>query len=386
MAKLLFTGDLMCEALRIIEGNTQDGYDFDYIFQNEKTYLSNCDYLVGNLESPFAGEEAGYADVNVKYVFNAPVEYAKAVQAAGFHLVSTANNHCMDRGIDGLYKTIGNLDDIKLSHIGTYKNLEDRNEVFIKNVNGVNVGFISYTYGINTFVHKTSLKDGERFAVNMFQSEETMEGAVDLLRDDDVPGQVYGLYDIPNDIYDMKIKPLLTQMTNDIYRTKACGAEFIVFLLHSGGQYNPWPDSLTLRIADVIRNAGADVIIGNHPHVLHPAKIVNGCFIAYSLGNFIFTPNPEKRGYDIRAEYSILLGIEIKKNRNVKYGHITFSVHKTVSENGKSFVMPVFDLYSNATNDTERKQIEIDNAFCVNKFLNKPLNEPVEMCDFYVYQ
>jgi poly-gamma-glutamate synthesis protein (capsule biosynthesis protein) len=132
MAKILFTGDILCQPKQLEACKTAEGFEFGGIFEKERRYLRGCDYLVGNLETPLGGEELGYT--NERYRFNTPSSFAKALREAGFNLVSTANNHCMDRNIEGLFKTLDAMDDAGIEHIGTYKNAASRDESFIKEI------------------------------------------------------------------------------------------------------------------------------------------------------------------------------------------------------------------------------------------------------------
>jgi len=100
--KITFAGDIMCDHLEILSYRTDTGgYDFSEVFKECKDYFFSSDYVVGNLETPIA--KAGYSEK--LYSFNSPVEFAEAIKANGFSMVTTANNHCLDRGVSGLEDT-----------------------------------------------------------------------------------------------------------------------------------------------------------------------------------------------------------------------------------------------------------------------------------------
>ena len=131
MPKITFTGDIMCypRITDVAKG------DYTPIFSLAEN-LSNCDYLVGNLETPIAGEDLEYT--HERYCFNTPIGFLEAIKSAGFNLLSLANNHCMDRGEEGIIRTLENCRKYGFDTIGVYKTEEERNSVFIKEINGIN--------------------------------------------------------------------------------------------------------------------------------------------------------------------------------------------------------------------------------------------------------
>ena len=138
-------------------------YSFAHMLQDAAEQLSGADYALANLETPLAGgpDYSGYP------TFNAPDSLASDLRAAGFDLLSTANNHSLDRGTRGVYRTLDVLDQEGLAHAGTYRSQEERDAssgVYVADVGGVSVAFLSYTYGLNGF----RLPQGEEYAVNLF--------------------------------------------------------------------------------------------------------------------------------------------------------------------------------------------------------------------------
>lgn len=114
---LSFTGDIMCQREQLAACRTSGGYEFGPLFEPAAEALAASDYLVGNLETPFAGAEAGYT--RELYSFNTPDSFAAALAACGFDLVSTANNHCLDRKLSGQKRTLDILDRAGIAHVGT---------------------------------------------------------------------------------------------------------------------------------------------------------------------------------------------------------------------------------------------------------------------------
>lgn len=249
-ATLIFFGDAMQHKMQFERakalGTTSNPYNFDTCFELVTPALEDADYSVVNLEMPLGGgtDYSGYP------MFSAPDSYAIALKNAGFDLFLTSNNHCLDRRDKGLRRTLDILDSMKVDHIGTYRNAAERESLvpFIKEINGMKVGFLNYTYGTNGI----QIQDGAEVAY--------------INRD--------------------KIK-------KEIEVTKKAGAEIIVALPHWGIEYVLNENTEQRSLADFMLNEGVDIIIGGHPHVVQPMKVVTDeatgrrSLVVYSLGNFI---------------------------------------------------------------------------------------------------
>ena len=156
MTKITFTGDIIIapEQLQAITKNA-DG-NFSTIFEPIASLLKESDFVVGNLETPLGGKNLGYT--NHKWSFNTPDELADALREIGFNMLTTANNHCLDRDKEGLVRTIHCLDRYGLDHIGTYATKEERDMVYIKRFGNLKIAFLSYTYGTNAAFNKHYLE------------------------------------------------------------------------------------------------------------------------------------------------------------------------------------------------------------------------------------
>ncbi len=100
----------------------------------------------GNLETTFAGIDRGYSGYPT---FNSPASLGEALKNIGVDVLSTANNHCLDKGFSGLESTLSELDNMGISHTGTSRTEEEQNTVLVKEVNGIKIAFLSFTYGTN---------------------------------------------------------------------------------------------------------------------------------------------------------------------------------------------------------------------------------------------
>ena len=163
-------GDIMCHDSQyrdayVKESNT---YDFSYVFSDIKYYLQIADIAVGNLETTFAGKDVGYSNYPT---FNTPEQLAYDLKKIGLDVLSTANNHSLDKGYKGLVSTLNYLDDADIAHTGTYASEEDQNKILIKNVKGISMAFLSFTYGTNGI----PVPSGKDYCVNLIDEELIIE-------------------------------------------------------------------------------------------------------------------------------------------------------------------------------------------------------------------
>lgn len=378
-ARLSFTGDIMCNREQLTACRTASGYDFHAVFERSAGLLADTDYLVGNLESPFAGEEAGYS--SVLYSFNTPDSFLSALKDAGFDLVSTANNHCLDRDVTGLKRTLDALDRAGLAHTGTARSVGERDAVFLREINGIRVAFLSYTYGTNAFANHIFLREEESWAVNLFQPQETLPGSIHLLDPAETIAAKMKEYGTAENV-----SIHLERLREDIRNSRSAGADFVIVLMHSGGQYNIPPDPYTEFLVGKIREFGADLIIGNHPHVVQKTAIGGACPVFYSLGNFAFTPgeSPENLRHPISSTALILkIGLE-KENSGTRLVSVSYSITRSVLlEDGRSVTVPFYDLLSSESDPGKRASLLEDLRRVVNTFRNTPLSDPVEIASEY---
>lgn len=272
---LTFTGDIMCH--NTIYNDAYDkfseAYDFSYIFDDIKYYIQIADLAVGNLETTFAGSEKKYSSYPT---FNTPEALAYNLKKVGFDVVSTANNHCYDSGYVGVEHTIDFLDDADISHTGTYKSEEDQKHILIKNVKGLQIAFLSFTYGTNGI----TVPADKKYSVNL-SDDSTIRSQLEL--------------------------------------AKLQNPDLICVCMHWGSEYQTLPNSEQKRLTTFLFDNGADLIIGNHPHVLQPMEkreitLSDGSkkdgFVVYSLGNFLADQN---KTY---TRDSAILNLNITKNNN----------------------------------------------------------------------
>ena len=280
---LVFVGDAMQHQAQLDKalelGNGV--YDYSDCFALIQPAISEADYAVCNLEVPLGGPPnySGYP------CFSAPDSYAFSLKEAGFDMMLTANNHCLDRRGNAAIRTINALDSMELDHIGTYRSFEERDSLtpFIKDINGFKIAFLNYTYGTNGI-----------------QPDAGIEVAF---------------------IDKNKIK-------SEINKAKERGAEIIVVAMHWGIEYVLLETNVQEELAQFLIDNGVDIIIGGHPHVVQPMKVVhNGnedkdVLVVYSLGNFI----SNMKTADTRGGAMVWVTITRDKNGNAVFNNAEYEL------------------------------------------------------------
>ncbi|NEP44289.1 MAG: CapA family protein [Okeania sp. SIO2H7] len=251
-AKLMAVGDIMMHGMQIKSGyNSQTKtYSYQGFFTEVKDILSAGDWVIGNLETTLAGPESGYTGYPL---FNAPATLADAVKWAGFNILTTANNHSLDRREKGLLKTLENLRGRDIYPVGTAASLAEYQQILIVEKNEILMAFLAYTYGTNGI----PVPQGKDYLVNLINEQKIIQ---------------------------------------DITRAREKGADIVTVSLHFGAEYQRLPNTKQKQLVENLVNGGADIILGSHPHVVQPYKIFNvtskngdtrQAVAIYSMGNFI---------------------------------------------------------------------------------------------------
>ena len=238
-------------------------YNFLPLFEFIAPTIAEADISIANFEGTLAGEPyTGFP------FFSGPDEMAEALYQVGFHYAGTANNHCIDKGIDGIIRTHTVLTDNGLTVVGT------RPDVYtplhhVVDANGIRIGIVCYTF--------------ETIGNSSFR---TINGNY-------VPEEAENLIASFNpyrkDYYEEDLAEMMTSI--DILREE--GAEFICFIVHWGNEYSTVPAQWQIDLSQTLCNAGVGLIVGHHPHVLQPIETyvseygTNETLVYYSLGNFL---------------------------------------------------------------------------------------------------
>ena len=249
---LSFTGDILIEdALYNWMGK---GYDFKNYFDKVTPYLK-ADLVIGNQEVVLGGETLGITGSD--YTFNAPEEIAKQLPEIGFDVLTFANNHSYDRGMQGIVNTRKNLKAAGIQTTGAYEKKEQRDDILVVERNGIRFAILAYTYDTNQWI------DAENsFAINHFLNEEHM--------------------------FDDRCKK---QLARDVQKAKE-QADVVIAAMHWGTEFTYEIDAAQRDAAGFLNEQGVDIIIGNHPHCLQRVETLTNAqgketFVMYSLGNFV---------------------------------------------------------------------------------------------------
>lgn len=242
---MLIVGDLMQHQGQIDAARDTDGiYRYEETFRYVRDEIISVDLAIANFEVTLGGKPyQGYPR------FSAPDEYLQASIDAGFDVLLTANNHCLDTRKKGLERTIDMMDSVHIPHLGTYKNREERekNYPFLIEKNGFRIVLLNFTYGTN------GIEVEEPNVVNYMDTAE---------------------------------------IASDILKAKAMHPDILIAIPHWGIEYVLLPNQQQKQMASWLLEKGVDHVIGGHPHVLQPMELRNkekngGNVVVYSLGNYV---------------------------------------------------------------------------------------------------
>lgn len=241
-------GDILIHDTVWEDARTAEGFDFKPMLAPVKQYMENADITVANLEMPVAGGDYGYSTYPA---FNSPHEIVEALQDAGVDIVNNATNHSLDQGSWGAVQSAANIESYGMEYVGSFQSWEDYNELRILEANGVKVGFLGYTDNAN----------------GLYPTE----------------GMEYTAAFIDPAVYPLEIE----MMTEN--------ADITIAMFHMGEEYSDMPNKRQLEVMQVAREAGANYIMGGHPHVVQPFIQYNASQGAwFSHGNFLSGQYPEE--------------------------------------------------------------------------------------------
>lgn len=243
--RMAFVGDVLLGSTvdRIMQ---QNGYDYPY--RKVKSYLTDADITIANLETPIT--DRGEPEEK-DFVYRSSPNVLPDFKDSGIDVVTLANNHILDYGAEGLFDTMEYLEQWGIQYTGAGRNVEEAYRPAVVEANGIKVAFL----GLSRKVPDGSWKAGP-----------------------DHPGTTQ--------LYDERDALKIIAQTKE-------EADLVVVYAHWGEERVDSPDEHQLRLAKKFIDAGADLVVGSHPHVLQGLEQYKGKWIAYSLGNFIFTTRPD---------------------------------------------------------------------------------------------
>lgn len=237
---------------------------YDYPFAATVAVLKAGDLALGNLEAPIACGGAEFK--NKRYRFKAAPKAAEALKRAGFTVLTLANNHMLDYGVGGLLETIYYLDKLGIKHSGAGNSLAEARREAMIDCNGHRIAFLSYSLTYPAQFFAASRRAGT------------------------APG--YPSY-----------------VQKDISRVRA-NADYVVVSFHWGKEGAALPKRYQVISARKAVEAGADLVIGHHPHVLQGIESYRNGLIFYSLGNFAFGSLSRSSDRSIIARITLDKGIK----------------------------------------------------------------------------
>ena len=276
-ARIMANGDLLYHDIIYISAKKADGtYDFHENFEYVKPWLKQADLVIGDFEGTVNKDHylAGYP------LFNAPGEVMDAIKDAGYQVLDLAHNHILDSQIEGVVSTADAIEKAGMTPVGVYTHeSRDKAPLLIKEVNGIKVAILAYSYGFNGIEQSISQEDYNRY-----------------------------LSDLDED-----------KMKAEIERAEK-EADITIIMPQMGVEYQIEPTEEQKKLYHKMIDWGADIIFGGHPHVVEPAETVekNGDkkLIIYSMGNFISNQRIETM-QDVEnakwTERGVLMDVTIKK-------------------------------------------------------------------------
>ncbi len=300
---IAFTGDLMFHrsVYRSAWDNDIDSYDFMPMFQSIQGIVDSADIAVANFETVLAGPEVPYAGYPR---FNTPDHILDAIDSCGFDILQTANNHCLDQGIEALNRTIEKIREQGLLNCGTFTG-QDSLRCTIIEENGIRMGFYAFTYGTNgmrkQIPHDTALRH-----INYIDDPE---------------------------------------LEANIRRARTI-CDFLIVLPHWGNEYEIHSSNEQRNLAAKMVEWGADLIVGTHPHVVQEMAYIGDVPVFYSLGNCL-SSQLERHTDRIHTQYGVILEVTLEKKEEVAIsaiGYIPLWMHAYYDDAGIQYeVLPIDD-------------------------------------------
>lgn len=248
-------------------------FDFSPFFSLINDSLSGADYTIGNVDGPMGGK--GSRGYRFYPQFNTPPHLLYALKAGGVDMLTLANNHALDTFFDGLKRQINNVEKVGIDHVGAYRTQAEYDTPKVVDIKGIKVGFTNYTVSTNN-----------------------------LERSADPEATLYGLRTTRN-----------SSPKKDIAALRSAGAEFVVVFMHWGEEYQREVNSNQKDMAKKLVAAGADMIVGGHPHVVQGIETVTAkgadgkarsALTVYSMGNFLSDQRARYRDSGIVFEFTLV--------------------------------------------------------------------------------
>ncbi|CAN5237757.1 CapA family protein [soil metagenome] len=319
---LLFTGDIMQHDSQITAAHDPSSGKYDYkpCFQYVKPILAAPDLTFGNLEVTLAGPPyKGFPQ------FSAPDELLDALRDAGYDVLVTANNHCVDRGKRGLERTIELLDQSEVLHTGTFKDSSAfiANNPLIIESKGFRFSLLNYTYGTNGLAV---------YSPNIVNRIDTV------------------------------------QIRKDIQKARTQNTDATIIFMHWGQEYQNLPNAVQRKLADFCFKLGVKIVIGAHPHVLQPMewRKEKDQLVVYSLGNFVSGQRDRYKNGGAMIHIDLQKIIQPDKTSSVSLKDVTYSlvgVSRAADVKRTYYIVPLEQFEQDSTIVSGRTSQELIRVF-----------------------
>lgn len=242
-----------------------NGYNFDTYYDGTRSYSENADLAYINMETICNGDE--HYELSSYPLFNGPKEIIDAVYNAGFDWWSVSSNHSLDTGANGLLEQLETIQSKypEIITTGSHTSEEDKNTPIVKEINGIKVGFLGYTYGLNGLV----VPDDKPWLVDLIDKE---------------------------------------QIKKDMEALSAV-SDIQMVAMHWGTEYSTGINDEQKELTEYLNELGVEVIIGTHPHVIEPAELYHGTsqdtLVYYSLGNYTSAQDEAPRMVGGMASFTV---------------------------------------------------------------------------------
>ena len=310
---LIAVGDVLIHESVYKDAKTDNGYDFKKMFTMVKPIISKYDLKYCNQESIIGGSALGISGYPA---FNSPDEIGdEMVDDLGFNLISLANNHLLDKGIDAVNYSNSYWKKKNVITAGSYSSMDERNDIKVYKQNGIRYAFLAYTT-----ISNGKVPNNKDYLLNMYSDEQAKKD-IDTIKDQ---------------------------------------VDVIIVSMHWGVEFSNTPNSEQKKIAEYLSGLGVNIIIGSHPHVVQPVEYVNNTLVIYSLGNFISNQLSLELNYGI----GLMVGVDIVVDKNgVSFDNLYKELILSYSDNSKNFKVIPFsklnDNYLSNYKEVENKYLKI---------------------------
>lgn len=303
---LIAVGDVLIHESVYKDAYVNGTYDFSPMFKEVEPIIKKYDLKYCNQESTIGGN---YLGISGYPAFNSPDEIGDELVNIGFNLISLANNHALDKGMDAVLYSNSYWKNKDVITAGAYSSIEERDEVKVYEQNGIKYAFLAYTTLSNNYVPNN-------YIINMYSAERAKE-----------------------DIDKVKDK-----------------VDVIIVSMHWGEEYTNTPTESQKEIAKYLSGLGVNLIIGAHPHVVQPIEYVGDTLVIYSLGNFI----SNQLSIGLNQGIGLMVGLDIIVDETgIRFDNLYKELILAYAEHSTNFrVIPFSKLTENELIDHENIEKE----------------------------